>query len=271
VRRKAPASLDAYDLYLIGVEGKALRTKQSVETGLAALDKAIALDPGFARAYVARGWLHFFTTDFGVPFDEGLKRMEADMRKGFELDPRDADARAALAVYYSLINKLPESESLIREALELNPNSVHVMLVAAVTLPYLGFPEEAAALSDRAMRLDPRMVPVNLFAISDSYFWVRRIPPESRSSGRNFELAASYAFLGRAEDSTSARAALLAQRPDITAQAYYAEGWYFARKQEEDLFFDSFRILNLPMCATSEQLKWIGSPKPLPECPAQTN
>jgi tetratricopeptide (TPR) repeat protein len=203
------------------------------------------------------------------------------MRKGFELDPRDADARAALGFYYSLINKLPESESLIREALELNPNSVHVMLVAAATLSYLGFPEEAAAHSDRAMRLDPRMVPVNLSAVSDSYFWarrfedvvkvIRRIPPESRSSGRYFELAASYAFLGRAEDSTSARAAFLARRPGITAQAYYAEGWYFAREQEEELFFDSFRILDLPMCATSEQLKWIESPKPLPECPAQKN
>ena len=67
------------------------------------------------------------------------------------------------------------------------------------------------------------------------------------------------------------KAALLAKLPKITAQGYFADGWYFARKDEEDLFFDTFRVLKLPMCATSEQLASITSPKRLPECPAAVN
>jgi hypothetical protein len=39
-----------------------------------------------------------------------------------------------------------------------------------------------------------------------------------------------------------------------------------SRQKEEELFFESFRVLGLPMCATTEQLAKIKHPKPLPEC-----
>ena len=65
-----------------------------------------------------------------------------------------------------------------------------------------------------------------------------------------------------------ARAAFLELRPGSTAQMYYTEGWYFARDEERKLFFDGFRALKLPMCATADQLKLIAKPEPLPECPA---
>jgi TolB-like protein/class 3 adenylate cyclase len=278
---KPPTSLDSYDLYLIGVAGKAQRTKESIAKGLAALDQAIALDPSFARAYIVRGWLRMFTADSGVPWKEARNAMGADLKKAYELDPGDADAEAALAYYDATDNKLAEGESLIKEALALNPNSVNVLNMAALVLPYVGHPDEAAAIADRALRLDPRMVPANLAGMRHAYYWsrhfdkvitvVNRIPEGSRSSLALLQLAASYAFLGHAEEATAVKAALLAKLPKITAQGYFADGWYFARKDEEDLFFDTFRVLKLPMCATSEQLASITSPKPLPECPATVN
>jgi TolB-like protein len=213
--RKPPASLDAYDLYLIGVEAKAQRTKESISKGLAALDQSIALDPNFARAYIIRGWLHMFTADAGVPWKVALRAMGADLKKGVELDPGDADAQAALAYYHTMDNKLAESESLIREALALNPNNVNVLGLAAMVLPYVGHPEEAATLADRALRLDPRMVPANLAGMRHAYYWSRhfeqviavmnRIPEESRSSLGLLQLAASYAFLGRADEAAAAK------------------------------------------------------------------
>jgi TolB-like protein/class 3 adenylate cyclase len=279
MRRKPPASLDAYELYLIGVAGKSEPSRETIPAGLAALDKAIALDPGFARAYAIRGWLHMFSVDFaGIAWSSALERMGTDVKKAYELDPRDPDIIAALGLYYSLINKLAEADILLRQAVSLNPNSVHILVLAAAALPYTGHPDEAAAFADRALRLDPRMVPVNLGALSHSYFFVRRfediiklmarVPEESRFQGQWLFLAASNAFLGREQEAKKAKVALLAARPDITAQAFYAEGYYCARPQEQDLFFEAFRVLELPMCATPKQLKNIAKPKPLPECPA---
>jgi hypothetical protein len=43
----------------------------------------------------------------------------------------------------------------------------------------------------------------------------------------------------------------------------------FARKQEQDLFIESFRKLRLPVCATEAQLAKFPDPKHLPECEAQ--
>jgi TolB-like protein len=279
MRRKPPASLDAYELYLIGVVGKSEPSPQTVSAGLAALDKAIALDPGFARAYAMRAWLNMFSNSFaGVAWPLALERMGADIKKAYELDPRDPDISAALGFYYSLINKLPEADILLREAVALNPNSVHVLALAASGLPFTGHPDEAATHADRALRLDPRMVPVNLGGLAFAYFFARRfedtikvmtrVPEESRFETQWLMLAASNAFLGREAETRKAKAALLAMRPDVTAQALYDEGNYCARKQEQDLFFEAFRVLKLPMCATPEQLETIAEPMPLPECPA---
>jgi tetratricopeptide (TPR) repeat protein len=279
MRRKPPASLDAYELYLIGVVGKSEPSPQTVPAGLAALDKAIALDPGFARAYAMRAWMHMFSSAFaGVPWPQALERMGADIKKAYELDPRDPDISAALGFYYSLINKLPEADILLHEAVALNPNSVHVLALAATVLPFAGYPDEAAALADRALRLDPRMVPVNLGGLSFAYYFARRfedtikiltrVPEESRFDSQWVLLAASNAFLDREAEAEKAKSALLAMRPDITAQVSYDEGNYCARKQEQDLFFEAFRVLKLPMCATPGQLETIAEPMPLPECPA---
>jgi TolB-like protein/class 3 adenylate cyclase len=278
MRRKPPASLDAYELHLIGVEAKSQPTPENVPAGLAALDKAVALDPGFARAYAIRGWLHMFSADFaGVAWPVALERMGTDMKKGYELDPRDPDISAALGLYYSLINKLPEADTLLREAVAINPNSVHILALAAATLPFTGDPDEAARLADRALRLDPRMVPVNLGALSVTYFFARRfednvklmtrVPEENRFQGHWLFLAASNAFLGREAEAEKAKDTFLGMRPDITAQGFYEEGFYCAREQEQNLFFEAFRVLKLPMCATVEQLKDIAKPMPLPECP----
>src|SRR5262245_44304329 len=115
-------SAPAYELYLIAVEGKMQRTKESVERGLAAVDRAIAIDPTFARAYTVRSWLHFFLTDQGADWETEMRAMNADLKKAMGLDPNDAETRAALAFYYSLVNRLAESEREIRIALMLNPN-----------------------------------------------------------------------------------------------------------------------------------------------------
>src|SRR5262245_52112399 len=87
--------------------------------------------------------------------------------------------------------------------------------------------------------------------------WQRRpIPASTRSP----------AFTGKSQKAQEIAASIRRRTPERTAQAEYANGWYFARQQEEDLFFESFHVLGLPICATNEQLAKIKNPKPLPEC-----
>src|SRR5215469_2986253 len=59
LKGRPPASLTAYDDYLLAVEGDIIFTKESMFAGLDYATKAIALDPGFARAYGIRARLEY--------------------------------------------------------------------------------------------------------------------------------------------------------------------------------------------------------------------
>jgi hypothetical protein len=167
---------------------------------------------------------------------------------------------------------------MFRRALALHKDDSFVLCMAASSMPYTGHPEEAVTYADRMRAIDPHAAPALISCPIDAYFFARRfetaaeiaalVLPESRAPYQRFEHAASLAFLGRKAEADAATQLFLDSRPGVTAQSYFTEGWYFARDEEKKLFFDAFRVLKLPMCATAEQLKLISKPEPLPECPA---
>ena len=97
---------------------------------------------------------------------------------------------------------------------------------------------------------------------------VRRMPEDSRSRGSVFMLAASYAFLERAE-AEEARTAFVAKYGDASAELWLNEGWMFGRQQEQDLFIESFQKLGLPQCMTEAQLADFPNAKRLEQCEAE--
>jgi TolB-like protein len=97
-KRRPPMDLTAYEHYLLAVEAKGQRNP---DAGLEHAEKAIALDPNFARAYTARGWLRYFTIT-GDDWNRTIELVGDDFRRAVELDPADAEAHAALGSGYLL-------------------------------------------------------------------------------------------------------------------------------------------------------------------------
>jgi adenylate cyclase len=193
-----------------------------------------------------------------------------------ELDPADAEARVELGFWYSEKGRMAAAVAEIERALEMSPANIHVLVEAASSLPYTGRVEEAAAAADKAMRLDPLLSDHNRLSIKDAYFFTRQfertvelmepVPDESRSRMSRLVLAASYAFLGRAEEAEAAKALFVRRYGEPSAELWLNQGFSFARQRERDLFVDSFRKLGLPICATPEDLAGISMPKRLPDC-----
>jgi tetratricopeptide (TPR) repeat protein len=256
-RRRPPASLTAYDHYLLANEGRALFTTESISRGLEHANKAIALDPTLGRAYVARAWLNYIGVHHGADVGKALAAMHADATHALALDPNDAEARVALAFYFSGCGRFEESKAQIRTALQANPNSAQVLVVAAAMQAWNGQPEEAVELADRALRLDPRMSAENLGCVKDAYFFARRfedvvaiisrIPQDGRGRGSRLLLTLSYALLRRQEEMARARTELLAAYPSISAELLMNEDWRFAREEEKALLLDGFRAAGLPV------------------------
>ena len=143
-------------------------------------------------------------------------------------------------------------------------------------LPYAGRPEEGVATADLVLRLDPQMPRAYLNGLSTVYFFGRKferdielsdqIPEEARDRWALLFRAASFAFLGRAEDAERAKADLIAKKGEQVMEIWFNEGEMFARTSEQDMEREAFRKLGLRICATEEELKKFDNPKRLPEC-----
>jgi TolB-like protein/class 3 adenylate cyclase len=277
LKGRPPASLTAYDDYLLAVEGDIIFTKESMFAGLDYATKAIALDPGFARAYGIRARLEYnYAAHYGGDFETAMREMEADARRAVELDPNDPETRGAWAWYLSDRDRNAESEIEIRKALEVNPSNVLILNMASSIFAFNGHPEEAAKAADKSLRIDPRANSLSLNTLKDAYFFdrrfkdliavVSRIPEDARSRGARLFLAFSYALLGQHDEAERARAAVLAHYPTISAEHLMNQGWIFTRSQEQNLFLDGFRATNLPLCAADADLAKFAKPVRLPEC-----
>jgi TolB-like protein/class 3 adenylate cyclase len=275
-KRRPPASLTAYEYYLLAVEGKGLFTKKAMFDAVDYATKAIALDPNFARAYAVRARALYNTTHYGADFETTMHAMEADARRAIELDPNEPEAHAALAWYLVNIGRLSESENEIRAALQTNPNNVSILILAAAILAANGHPEEGVELADKVLRIDPSATAGSLNTIKDAYFFSRRfndtvsvitrIPEDSRSRGSRLFLTFSYALLDRKDEAERARAELLSKYPSISAELMLNQDWTFARPQDEKLFLDGFRASGVPLCASNAELAKVAKPKRIPEC-----
>jgi TolB-like protein/class 3 adenylate cyclase len=275
-KRRAPANLSAYDLWLLAREQSILRNKAANVKGLEYIEKAIALDPNFGPAYASRAWLKMQKTwIFGAPWATQHEEFGSDLRRALALDPSNARAHAGLIRYFADAGQWTELSAEIDRAVRDNPTNTLVLSIAAEQLPIAGRPEEGVAMADLALRLDPQMPGSLLRSLVPSHFFSHKfervieltgqIPEDNRDAWPRFYLAASYAFLGRAEDAERAKADLIAKDGEQVEEIWLNEGDY-ARTNEQDLELEAFRKLGLRICATEEELKKFDNPKRLPEC-----
>jgi TolB-like protein/class 3 adenylate cyclase len=279
-KKRRPASLSAYDLWLLAHEQRYLITKEGNAKGFEYINKAIELDPNFAAAYALRGWLQFqhmwlFGFD-SVDWATQQKELEKDMRRALALDPSNASAHAGLIQYLADQAQWTEASAEIDRALQDHPRDVAVLWEVASQLAPLGRPEESVAVADLALRLDPQMPRGRLIALVGPYFYDRKferaievadqIPEEVRMKFDRFWRAASYALLGRDGEAQRAKDDLVAKNGEQVMELWRNEGQVFARSNEQDLLREGFRKLGFRVCATEAELKKIANPKRLPEC-----
>jgi adenylate cyclase len=221
-KKRAPANLSAYDFYLLSAEQSDLNSKAANVKGLEYVEKAIALDPGLASAYVVRAWLKFEKYwVFGLPWAPQIEEFESDLRLALSLDPSNAGAHAGLIRYFGDKDQWTELSAEIDRSVRDYPTNNLVLSVAAQQLPFLGRPEDGVAMADLVLRLDPQMPKTRRGNLVSTYFLGRKfdrtiettnqIPEGSVDKFSRFFQAASYPFLGRHEDAERAKADLIAK------------------------------------------------------------
>lgn len=254
-------SLDAYDCVLKTMSLLYRFTDESYRETEVLLERAVQLDPSYARAHAYLAWRLNFV------FGEGRsKDAEADRAKALacslralELDPDDPFVLSVAGHLQAFVGRdIDGASELFDRALTVDENSAFAWGLSALTLSYLGRPDEALERLQNLWRLNP-YDPLNF------YFWIvagiaefvagryheaitwtrksRRANPRFIAALRT--LAPALALSGDEKGAKAIGAEILALEPNFRVSTFVS--WYPLRRQEDlGRLADGLRAAGLP-------------------------
>jgi tetratricopeptide (TPR) repeat protein len=258
-RRKPPQDLEAYD-YVRLANAAYQVSKEGLTEVRALLEKAIAIDPSYPRAYLQLAWAHFNEALNGYSDDPGLSlaQFHAAAEKMVALDPMDPHAQFIAGMSYFKRGERARGEEAWERALALAPNDPSLLRDVGSSIPYAMGTERAAEgveLIKRARRLNPLMPTWMINSLGyASYFagqYEQAIEALESSGAPELELkvfkALTYAQLGRKADAAREVEAILEEQPDFTARGWIANDIMEPGGSSEARFLDGARKAGLPI------------------------
>jgi len=174
IEKKPTENMEAYSHFLRGRELLRVGGEANFKQALTLYEKAVELDPHFARAYVGVAEAHQTLATGGLePWDVMFPAVRASLGRALELDPDLAEVHASLALLHLNEDDLIGTELEAKRALELNPSLPEAYYVLMDVAGIEGKPEEMVKSIETAYRLDP--VSLNYIGLLGSqYLWMGR-------------------------------------------------------------------------------------------------
>ena len=152
----APVNAQAHEKFLQGQFFYNRRAPGDIERSAKYYEEAVAIDPGYARAWAALSGAYSLLAWEGETFNKDLQIRQGEAaRKAVELDPRLAVAHARLSRFYYDTRDYEKAVEHEREAAALDPNDLLVLGAASSDAVERGDLDEAVALHRRAVAQDP--------------------------------------------------------------------------------------------------------------------
>jgi TolB-like protein/Tfp pilus assembly protein PilF len=151
-------NMEAYQLYLKGLYHWNRRLPQDIRIGLDYFQKALAEDPGYARAYAGMAACYIAPAYYGAaPPGTVIPLGRAAAEKALQIDESQAEAHANLGMIAAIHDyEWLASDRYFRRAMSLNPTSpTAFMWHSLFNLTPRGRFEEARRSAEHAVELDP--------------------------------------------------------------------------------------------------------------------
>ncbi len=141
---------------MLGRQELSKRTAESIRAAKAHFERAIALDPNYALAYVGLADSHATLPEYaGTDYQESFAPRQAAIDKAIELDPGSGEAYASFGNLRLNENRTEEAEEYFLKAIDLRPNYATAHHWYALLLRDSGRMEEAILQIREALELDP--------------------------------------------------------------------------------------------------------------------
>jgi TolB-like protein len=156
-QRKAPDSMDAWDLVMRALSHYWRVTRQDHVVAQALLEKAITIDPNYGQALGVLAASYTFSAHMGwTDMATIMPIAERAAVAAIRVDSEDPWAHYALGCAYLFPRRFDDSLAEFELALRLNPNFSLAQGYYGLALAYCGRWEEADVAARRALRLSPR-------------------------------------------------------------------------------------------------------------------
>jgi tetratricopeptide (TPR) repeat protein len=261
----------------LGTENLEQINRADVEEAIRLLDRAVEIDPAFARAWVELYHSHAVLAGFGVE-PEKNNRIAADAAaRAVRLDPSDAEAHAVFGWSIGDRGDLVGAKAELDTALSLAPGAAEILTFYSAWASTFGEPERGADMVDQVIRLNPNYPMWSAKPFSYAYFMAGRyedaLSMMDRLTPDNYAWATwvihpgALAALGRFDEAKTWVQKALERHPDLTIEGWANEPGYSAAEHRR--FIDTMRLAGFPPCAKPEALAKIEKPLRLPECESQ--
>ena len=199
LEKKPTENIEAYTYFLRGRELYREETEASLRQALSLFEKAIELDPSFARAYVGVAECHEFLANIGYePPDISLSSMKSSLERAIDLDPNLPEAHASLSEMFFNVDDMPGMEAEARRALDLNPSLPEPYSMLSELAAMNGDPGEMVRQNETAYRLDP-IRPRLIYAVGTAYLWTGREEEALEFWKKTEQLAPAGTYRGMTE------------------------------------------------------------------------
>jgi adenylate cyclase len=199
LEKKSTENTEAYTCFLRGRELYKEETETAFRQALSLFEKAIELDPKFAKAYVGVADCHQSLIECGYePDDIARPIVKTSLDRAIDLDPNLPEAHASLCGMLFNADDSVRSEAEARRALELNPSlpDPHNMLSELAGLR--GDQGEMVKQMEAAYRLDP-IRPHLIWLLGMVYLYVGREEEALELWKKTEQLAPAAGYRGMVE------------------------------------------------------------------------
>jgi len=151
-------NVEAYDYYLQGLHFRNSYGHGDIQKSVAAFEKAIELDPVYARAWAQLAITQWFASaEFsGNDFDEGQARVKESATRALQLDDTIGEAYMALAMrQFAYELDFKSAKETLRKGLDFEPNNPQILALFAAISGASGDLESAIQYSEQSLEFDP--------------------------------------------------------------------------------------------------------------------
>ncbi|SEP44195.1 TolB amino-terminal domain-containing protein [Rhodospirillales bacterium URHD0017] len=230
---KPPDSMEAYDLVLRGRSLMYRIARSSNAEARTLFERAIALDPNYAPAYVGLARVNMYSATQGWTPDPGqaLERSEALARRAITLDSASSSAYAILGHVLVFFGDYDRALEELKRAIDLNPSDADAYGALTGVLLWTGDVQGAVAAGELLARFRPEQSEIELFDRGVAYMLADRTSDAVRlfelavERSKDFRpaiamLAAAYAQAGRKDDAERQAAVVRQRFPDFSRDEF---------------------------------------------------